>query len=99
MVFEDSIDIIKSHGLQKTVFDKRALKVFHQPSMTWYFTEWKEKQYALGVTKHIKILPNDFVFKNSDKIGRAKIDADFPNAKYHRTEILYRENIFEALEP
>lgn len=96
-VFTSTIDICKDKSITRTIFDKRSLKVFHQPSMEWYFTVWKEKLFNLGVKKHVKILPNDFVFKSSVKIGREKIDTNFPNAKYHQTSIVYANNVEEAL--
>lgn len=96
-VFTATIDVCKENAILKTVFDKRSLKVFHQPSMEWYFTVWKEKLFNLGIKKHIKILPDDFVFKSSVKIGREKIDQNFPKAKYHQTEIIYVKSVEEAL--
>jgi hypothetical protein len=95
---EEALQIIKANSIKKTVFDKRALKVFHQPSMQWYFTDWKERLYNLGVVKHIKILPDDFVFRSSVKIGRAQIDEQFPNALYHKTQIIYKDTLLQALE-
>ena len=96
-VFNSTVDICRANPIVKTVFDKRSLKVFHQPSMEWYFTVWKEKLFSMGIKKHIKILPDDFVFKSSVKIGREKIDGNFPNANYHKTSIVYVKNIEEAL--
>ena len=97
-IFNFAETLIKEHKINKTIFDKRSLKVFHQPSMQWYFTEWKERLFGLGIKKHIKILPDDFVFKSSVKIGRDKIDQLFPNALYHQTSIVYAENLAEALK-
>jgi hypothetical protein len=96
-VFKATVDVCKDHSIIKTVFDKRSLKVFHQPSMEWYFTVWKEELFSLGIKKHIKILPDDFVFKSSVKIGREKIDENYTTAKYHKTSIIYVKNIEEAL--
>lgn len=97
-VFEEAATIAKVNQLVKTIFDKRAPKVFHQPSMQWYFVEWKEKLFGYGITKHVKILPDDFVLRSSVKLGRAKIDAQFPYALYHKTQILYKDSIEDALK-
>lgn len=96
-LFISTIDICRDNSITKTIFDKRSLKVFHQPSMEWYFSFWKEQLFGLGILKHIKILPDDFVFRSSVKIGREKIDQNFPEAKYHQTSIIYVKNIEEAL--
>jgi hypothetical protein len=84
-------------GIQKVIFDKRMLTVFHQPSMVWYFVEWKEKMYDLGLKRHVKILPPDEVFRESVKIGRSRINEDFPHGKFHEMEILYAASLEEAL--
>lgn len=96
-VFNSTVLICKENSLIKTIFDKRSLKVFHQLSMEWYFIEWKDMLFNVGIKKHIKILPDDFVFKSSVKIGREKIDENYPKAKYHQTNIIYAKNIEEAL--
>jgi hypothetical protein len=90
--------IIKEEGITKLVFDKRKLKVFHQPSMEWYFIEWKEHVYELGLKTHRKILPEDSVFQRSVGLGRDKIAAKFPNGKYKLMDIQYAENLDAAIE-
>ena len=97
LIFNDVYNIIKINNLTKTIFDKRSLKIFHQPSMEWYFTDWKDRLFEIGVKKHIKILPNDYVFRSSVKVGRLKIDQNYPLAKYNNTEILYFEDISSSL--
>ena len=83
--------------ITKLVFDKSALSVFHQPSMEWYFLEWKEKMFDLGLKTHRKILPNDEVFRQSVKIGREKIKKNHPNGKYTLMDIRYAESIEDAI--
>lgn len=83
--------------IQKLIFDKRQLTVFHQPSMEWYFVDWKERMLEIGLTRHVKILPPDEVFRQSVKIGRNKINDTFPNGKFHTMEILYAESLEEAI--
>ena len=80
------------------VFDKRALKVFHQPSMVWYFVEWKEEMYSKGLTKHRKILPRDPVFRECVKLGRENLSKENPSAKYHELDIQYKNSIQEAID-
>lgn len=96
-IFEEAYLVIKKNNLKKTIFDKRSLKVFHQPSMEWYFVDWKDRLFDLGIKKHIKILPDDNIFRSSVKVGRQKIDGLYPNAKYKQTEILYFDNLSAAL--
>jgi len=83
--------------LKKLIFDKTKLTVFHQPSMEWYFIEWKEKMFDIGLNTHIKILPKDEIFRYSVKIGRDKINKKHPEKKYNKMEIRYAETLDEAL--
>lgn len=91
-------DLVKSHKITKLVFDKRELNVFHQPSMEWYFVEWKEKMFDLGLKTHRKILPEDLVFRQSVKIGRQQIASKYPNGKFNQMDIQYFENLEDAIE-
>lgn len=97
LIFNRISDFVKSHQIEKLIFDKRHLRVFHQPSMEWYFVEWKNEMFEFGLTKHVKILPNDEVFRQSVKIGRKKINESYPDAKFHQLSILYAESLDEAL--
>ncbi len=96
-LFEATGLLIVQYNATKLVFDKRALRVFHQPSMEWYFTEWKERMFYKGLKTHRKILPNDPVFKTSVKIGREKIDKLYPSKKFHEMDIQYFDNINDAI--
>jgi hypothetical protein len=94
----NSIEIlVKSKNITKLIFDKRKLTVFHQPSMEWYFVDWKEKMFDLGLRTHRKILPNDEIFKQSVRIGREKIKATHPNGKFTLMDIQYAESIEDAI--
>lgn len=90
-------ELVVREKITKLVFDKRKLTVFHQPSMEWYFTEWKEKMFAHGLNRHRKILPKDEVFRQSVKIGRDKINKANPNGKFHQMDIGYAETLEEAI--
>ena len=92
-------EIIKAENLKKVIFDKRKMSVFHQPSMEWYFLEWKEEiADKYGVNTHRKILPDDNLFIQSVKIARKKIDENYPNARYKQLDIQYVNSIDEAIE-
>lgn len=90
-------ELVAKEKINKLIFDKRKLSVFHQPSMEWYFVEWKEKMFDLGLKTHRKILPNDEVFKQSVKIGRDKINKTHPNGKFNLMDIAYSESIEQAI--
>lgn len=96
-VFNFIGDVVKNEKITKLVFDKRKLSVFHQPSMEWYFVEWKEQMFSHGLTIHRKILPKDEVFRQSVIIGRDKINKAFPQGKFHQMDIGYAETLEEAI--
>jgi len=96
--FEFIGTLVANENVRKLIFDKRKLRVFHQPSMEWYFVEWKEKMYDLGLKVHRKILPEDEIFRTSVKIGRQKIEANFPDGKFHQMDIQYAESLENAIE-
>ncbi|OJJ21847.1 hypothetical protein BKI52_10750 [marine bacterium AO1-C] len=95
--FEFIGTLVASEKIKKLIFDKRKLRVFHQPSMEWYFTEWKEAMYNLGLQVHRKILPEDEIFRTSVKIGRQKIEASFPDGKFKQMDIQYAESLEAAI--
>jgi hypothetical protein len=84
--------------VEKIVFDKSNLTVFHQPSMEWYHVEWKEKMLKKGVKSHRKILPKDRLFVESVRIGREKIQKNHPSFSFSRYDIQYCESVEEALK-
>ncbi|HEY3430399.1 MAG TPA: hypothetical protein VGK39_06960 [Cyclobacteriaceae bacterium] len=90
-------DLTAKKKVTKLIFDKRKLSVFHQPSMEWYFVEWKEKMFDAGLTTHRKILPPDEVFRQSVRIGREKINKAYPTKKFNQMDIQYAESIEDAL--
>jgi hypothetical protein len=96
-IFNEITHWVEELNIQKLIFDKRQLRIFHQPSMEWYFVEWKERMFDLGLVRHVKILPQDEVFRQSVKIGRNKINETYPNGRFHKMEILYAESLEEAI--
>lgn len=97
-IFKAMGEIVVSNKITALIFDKRSLKVFHQPSMEWYFVEWKGEMAAHGLINHFKILPDDQVFKQSVKLGREQINKKHPHAKYRELNIQYANSVEEALK-
>lgn len=97
-IFNKAYEFIPQYSINKLVFDKRKLMVFHQPSMEWYFVEWKEKAVDMGLNCVRKVLPKDKIFQQSVKIGRSKIEGEHPNAKFHQIDIAYVYSLEQALE-
>lgn len=90
-------DLVKKEKIDKLIFDKRKLTVFHQPSMEWYFIYWKEEMYAHGLRAHRKLLPNDEVFRQSVKIGRERINQSHPHGKFKLMDIKYFDSLEDAI--
>ncbi|MCU0447432.1 MAG: hypothetical protein MUE85_21250 [Microscillaceae bacterium] len=97
-LFAEISKIVKAEFIKKMVFDKRSLKIFHQPSMTWYHIIWKEEMYKLGLKTYRKLLPTDSIFRKSVEIGRSKIKLDNPQFDFAKFDIQYCETLEEALE-
>ena len=96
-IFEKAAVAVQENKIQKVIFDKRALEVFHQPSMEWYFTAWKEEVLDHGMKIHRKLLPNDFAFRQSVKIGRMRISEKYPDLRTDEMDIQYTESLEEAV--
>ncbi|MCB0490714.1 MAG: hypothetical protein KDC99_19735 [Cyclobacteriaceae bacterium] len=96
-IFTAMEELVKEKSVSRMIFDKRAMRVFHQPSMEWYFVVWKEAMAEFGLVRHVKILPDDPVFVQSVKIGRGAIDRMYPNARYHQLSIAYAQSVEEAV--
>lgn len=98
-IFTETIPIIEKNNIKKFIFDKQNLRVFHQPSMEWYFINWKQEIYGKGLTVHRKILPqNQPAFKLAVEAGRAKIMAEYKNTIINLLDIQYKDSILEAIE-
>lgn len=96
-VFNSMGNFVLERKLTTLIFDKRRLKVFHQPSMEWYFVEWKSEMAAHGLVNHFKILPDDLVFCQSVKLGREQINKKYPTAKFRELNIQYALSVEDAL--
>jgi len=92
-------ELVEAGFNQKFVFDKRALKAFHQPSMEWYFVEWKTKMYEHGLKTHRKILPPEPWFKKSVDIAKEQIYRHHPDLPViDKLDIKYCNTLDEAIE-
>lgn len=96
-LFERMTSLARKRKFNRFIFDKRALKSFDQPSMEWYFTEWKAEMLTLGVKTHRKILPPEKWFEHAVIAGRADIRKKHPNAVAFGLDIQYCDSIVEAV--
>jgi hypothetical protein len=97
-LFAKASELIRTHNIQKIIFDKRRLQVFHQPSMEWYYVHWKEALLNEGIKAHRKLLPNDQVFKKSVELGKAKIMEKYPRIRLKEMDIRYYDSLQEAID-
>jgi hypothetical protein len=97
-IFGQVEELLKKHAVKKLIFDKTSLNVFDQPSMEWYYLDWKVRMMKNhGLKDHRKILPNDSFFKKSVDIGRGKILNSHPDHAIQQVNIRYYNSLQEAL--
>lgn len=96
--FQVLADEVKEGGYSKFVFDKSSLRTFHQPSMKWYFTEWKTKMLEYGLYKHFKVLPDIDWFKKSVAAARKPLLSQFPENILAKLRIEYYDSVQEAID-
>lgn len=96
--FEKATSLVKDRQIKKVIFDKRRMRVFHQPSMEWYYKDWKEGLLGLGMSTHRKLLPDDEVFKKSVELGKAKINEKYPELRMSEMDIQYFDDLQEAID-
>jgi hypothetical protein len=99
-LFEGLTIFMVKNPISTLIFDKRSLRVFHQPSMEWYYTAWKTVMLQkYGLRNHYKLLPQDSMFRKSVEIGRGKILASVAeNSPLKQLNIRYFETLEEAME-
>ncbi|GAB2616458.1 hypothetical protein [Belliella aquatica] len=90
-------EIVKQGGFTKFIFDKRALRAFHQPSMEWYFLHWKNEMLEYGLQKHRKILPAEKWFEKMVMIAKEQIMRNNPDNIIELLDISYCDSIEEAI--
>jgi len=89
--------LVKNGSFYKFIFDKRALRAFHQPSMEWYFLDWKKEMYFQGITVHRKILPSEKWFEKMVMIAKKQIIENNPGNIIENLDISYCDTIEEAI--
>lgn len=96
--FNKALSVAENKQWKHFIFDKRKLNVFHQPSMEWYYTQWKKELLTLGLDTHFKILPQEKWFKTSVDAGLKEIKEKNPDFNFEAFEVRYVDTIEEALD-
>ena len=89
--------LVKTGGFEKFIFDKRALRAFHQPTMEWYFIHWKKEMLGYGVKTHRKILPEEKWFEKMVQIAKAQILTQYPDNIIDQLDIAYCDTLEVAI--
>lgn len=98
-IFHAAAPLIQKYKIEKFVFDKQQLKIFHQASMEWYFLIWKKDMYEYGLKKYRKILPqNNPSFAFAVEAGKAKIMRENKDTIIPLLDIQYCTNLKDAIE-
>lgn len=90
--------LIVQHNIHALIFDKRSLNTFHQPSMEWYYTEWKAELLQNGLKTHYKILPAAPWFAKSVEAGKHDIKKSHPEFDFNRFLVNYLSSLDEAVD-
>jgi hypothetical protein len=90
-------ELVKTGGFEKFIFDKRALRAFHQPTMEWYFIHWKKEMLGFGVKTHRKILPEEKWFEKMVQIAKAQILTQYPDNIIDQLDIAYCDTLEVAI--
>lgn len=88
---------VSKGGYHTFIFDKRALRTFHQPSMEWYFIDWKTEMIQFGLTQHRKLLPDLPWFVKTVEIARNPLLERLPEAARKQLDIRYCSTLEEAV--
>jgi hypothetical protein len=90
--------LIEMYGCNKFIFDKRAIRGFHQPSMEWYYLTWKVEMYRkFGLERHRKLFSNEPWFLKCIEAGRAEIRRKDPGSIVHTLDIKVCQSLEEAI--
>ncbi len=90
--------LIKENEIHALVFDKQKLNTFHQPSMEWYYTQWKEELVGHGLKTHYKILPSAPWFEKSVEAGKRDIKKNNPDFDFDQFEVKYVASLADAID-
>tara|TARA_B100000508_G_scaffold60116_1_gene46742 strand:+ start:23832 stop:24293 length:462 start_codon:yes stop_codon:yes gene_type:complete len=91
-------ELIKKNNWKALIFDKRNLNTFHQPSMEWYYTEWKADMINHGLSSHYKILPSMPWFAKSVEAGKRDIKRNHPSFDFDEFSVKYVDSVEEAIK-
>lgn len=98
-VFARASALMEEKEVNRVIFDKRSLTIFHQPSMEWYYLDWKQRMFnEHRLSRHDKILPKDELFRNSVARAREQIFKANPGHTIQKIKAVYFNNIQEALD-
>lgn len=98
-MLERKITLIEEFGCDKFIFDKRSINGFHQPSMEWYYLEWKVKMYEqYGLSVHRKLFTEETWFRKAVQAGRASIRKKDPGSIVHTLDIKIVESFRQGLD-
>ncbi|MGF1532453.1 MAG: hypothetical protein ACFCUI_02020 [Bernardetiaceae bacterium] len=93
-------ELIEQYGCDLFVFDKRSIRGFHQPSMEWYYLEWKPEMYRrFGLRVHRKLFTTETWFLKCIEAGRAEIKRRDPGSIVHTMDITIVDTIAQAIDP
>ncbi len=95
--FHKARELTEQKNWNSFLFDKSKLNVFHQPSMEWYYTEWKQDLVKLGLSNHYKILPAEAWFKASVEAGIKDIKKKYPEVDFSAFKVSYIDSLSEVL--
>jgi hypothetical protein len=90
-------ELVRAGHNAKFVFDKRALRAFHQPSMEWYYVVWKRDMLEHGLRVHRKILPTEPWFRKSVMIAKEQIQRQYPDNVFAQLDIQYCDTLETAI--
>ena len=96
-VFTEIGELVKAGDFTKFIFDKRALRAFHQPTMESYFIHCQNEMLGYGVKTHRKILPAEKWFEKMVQIAKAQILTQYPDNIIDQLDIAYCDTIEEAV--
>jgi len=96
--FNEISILVEKHDLKTFIFDKRSLTTFHQPSMEWYYVQWKTNMLKHGLSNHRKILPKAGWFRKAVEIAHRDIESRIDQEIFKKIDVHYAETMQEALD-
>ncbi len=97
-IFHSITEQLEFLEIKHLIFDKTALRTFHQPSMEWYFAVWKQTVKLKGLVNHYKILPELDWFEKAVQAGRHEIFKKYNQSILEGLTVTYVKTVEEAIE-